>query len=112
MSEFFFTIRAKPNSSSNWVGGSYGDALLVSVTAPAAEGKASDAIIRVLAEALALPKRAIRIKSGPRARTKIIAINLDDPAISQKDAIQARISSLMLDSRRALTTRNGSVPLP
>jgi uncharacterized protein YggU (UPF0235/DUF167 family) len=112
MSEFLFTIRAKPNSSSNWVGGSYGDALLVSVTAPAAEGKASEAIIRVLADALELPKRAIRIKSGPRARTKIIAIDVDDRAIGQKGAIQARISSLMLDSRRALTTRNGSVPLP
>jgi uncharacterized protein YggU (UPF0235/DUF167 family) len=98
MIEFFLTIRAKPNSSKNRVGGSYGDALVVAVTAPAVDGKASEAIIRLLADALDLPKRAFRIKSGPRARTKIVAIDLTDLEMGQKRALEVRISSLMIEN--------------
>jgi uncharacterized protein (TIGR00251 family) len=95
MREFFLTIRAKPNSSKNRVGGSYADALVVSVTAPAVDGKASEAIVALLSAALGVPKRSLRIKSGPQARTKIIAIDVNDLEMPQRSALEMRISALL-----------------
>lgn len=94
MSEFLLEIRAKPNSSRNRVGGSSGEALIVAVTAPAVDGQASQAIIELLAKALGLPKRAIRVKSGQRARTKIVAIDLD---LCGKVELPGRIAALMAE---------------
>lgn len=94
MSEFLLTIRAKPNSSRNRVGGSYGGALIVAVTAPAVDGKASTAIIGLLAKALDVPKSAIRVKSGQRARTKIMAIDVDSGRVGD---LPGRIAALMAE---------------
>ena len=95
MAEFLLTVRAKPSSSRNRVGGAYGEALVVSVTAPAVDGKASKAIIRLLAEALDVPKGAIRIKSGLHARTKIVAIDLQP---SRESEVAGQIAALMAKS--------------
>lgn len=92
VTEFLLTIRAKPNSSRNRVGGAYGQWLIVAVTEPAVEGKASKAIISLLAEVLQVSKSAIRIKSGERARTKIIAIDVE---LSRVSEITAQIALLM-----------------
>ena len=92
VTEFLLTIRAKPNSSKNRVGGAYGQSLIVAVTDPAVEGKASKAIIALLSEVLQVSKSAIRIKSGERARTKIIAINVE---LSRVSEITAQIALLM-----------------
>lgn len=94
MSDLLLTVRAKPNSSRNRVGGSYGEALVVSVTAPAVDGKASAAIIALLARALDIPKGAITVKSGHRARTKILAIDRNLP---QSGELPARIAALMAE---------------
>lgn len=94
MSEILLTIRAKPNSSRNRVGGTYGGALIVAVTAPAVDGKASIAILALLAKALGVPKSAIRVKSGQRARTKIVAIDLE---LSRTDELPGRIAALMAE---------------
>jgi uncharacterized protein YggU (UPF0235/DUF167 family) len=72
--------------------------LVVAVTAPAVDGKASEAIIRLLADALDLPKRALRIKTGPRARTKIVAIDLNDLEKGLTSTLEVRISALMSEN--------------
>jgi uncharacterized protein YggU (UPF0235/DUF167 family) len=56
------------------VGGSYSDALVVAVTAPAVAGRATKAALAALADALGCRTRDIRLVSGASSRTKIIEI--------------------------------------
>jgi uncharacterized protein (TIGR00251 family) len=79
------TIRVKPGSSRNRVGGSYGDepALIVAVTAPAVDGKANDAVIDAVAKALGLKSRQIGIHSGHTSRTKILTIDMEETEADQ-----------------------------
>ncbi len=59
--------------------GNRGSALIVAVTAPAADGKANEAVRRALADALDLHHRNITIVTGTRSRDKLVAI-ADPPA--------------------------------
>lgn len=46
----------------------------VSVTAPAREGKANEAVIELLADYFSVPKSSIRILRGQTARRKLVDI--------------------------------------
>ncbi|HUT96197.1 MAG TPA: DUF167 domain-containing protein [Candidatus Paceibacterota bacterium] len=48
----------------------------VSVKAPAKEGKANEAVIKLLAEYFEVPKSSVIIKSGLKSKHKIIEIEL------------------------------------
>jgi len=73
-------VRVKPGARRAGVGGRYhtddghSDALLVSVTERAVEGRANEAVETVLAQALAVRRREVRLISGQRARTKMVDI--------------------------------------
>lgn len=69
-----FTIRVTPRASANAVGGERDGALLVRVTAPPVEGKANEAVVELLAEALDLPRGAVHVESGAAARTKRVSV--------------------------------------
>ena len=49
-------------------------ALLVRLAAPPVEGAANDALIALLADRLRVPRRAVQIVSGERARQKRVAV--------------------------------------
>jgi uncharacterized protein (TIGR00251 family) len=51
-----------------------GDRLKVSVNAPPVDGKANEAVIRVLASALAVPRSNIEILRGETGRRKTVRI--------------------------------------
>ncbi|MDR2619818.1 MAG: DUF167 domain-containing protein [Propionibacteriaceae bacterium] len=74
------TIRVKPGSSRNQVGGAYPlpdtptPALVVATTAPAVDGKANTAVIKLLAKALKLRSSDIVIRSGHTTRTKTLEL--------------------------------------
>lgn len=69
------TIRVKPGSSRTKVGGRYGDdALIVAVNAPAVDGRANEAVIEALAQALDCRRSDITIVSGHTGRTKVVEI--------------------------------------
>ena len=74
-----FRIRVKPNARRAGVGGSWGSdrVLTVSVSAPATEGRANEAVINAMAKALDVPRRTVSIVRGLHSRDKLIAI--DDP---------------------------------
>lgn len=57
--------------------------LLVRVTAPAEDGKANQAVIKLLAKAWRLPKSTMEIVTGAQARDKILHI-AGDPALLEK----------------------------
>ena len=48
--------------------------LRVRVTAPPVDGRANDALERLLAKALGVPKSAVGVLSGAKARDKIVAV--------------------------------------
>ena len=83
------TIRVKPGASRTRVGGSFGDppALVVAVSAPPVNGRANDAVIEAVADALGVRPRQVRLVSGQTARTKVLAIDTDDePSLSERIA--------------------------
>jgi uncharacterized protein len=74
-------IRVKPGSSRTSVGGTYpggaygGDgALIVAVKERAVDGKATEAALRALAEALGVPRRALTLVAGAASRDKLVAV--------------------------------------
>lgn len=74
-----YSVRVKPGSSRTRVGGGYGDppALVVAVNAPAVDGRANDAVVAALAEALGLKRADVEIVSGHTGRTKVVRVAAD-----------------------------------
>ncbi len=63
-------VRAVPGASRDRISGIYSDALKVAVCAPALEGKANRAIVRVLSKTLGIKRSTISLKSGKTSRNK------------------------------------------
>jgi uncharacterized protein YggU (UPF0235/DUF167 family) len=85
-------IRVTPKSARPEIGAVRSGAdgklsLQVKVTAQPEKGKANEAAIELLAEALDLPKRAFTITAGETDRLKTIRITGDAATIRQKLAI-------------------------
>ena len=82
------TVRVKPGTSRNKVRGSYGNPpeLVVAVSEPAIDGRASTAVCRALAEALGVSLSKVSIVMGHTCRTKVVEINEADPQIQRKIA--------------------------
>ena len=76
----FLSVRVTPAAGRDAVLGWQGDALRLSVAAPAERGKANEAVIRLLAGALGLPRQQLRIVRGQTSRRKVIAIEGLDEA--------------------------------
>ena len=55
--------------------GEHGDAIKITLRAPAVEGKANTALRSFLAEKLSIPQRAIVMEHGERSREKVIRID-------------------------------------
>lgn len=79
------TVRVHPASKRSSVGGRYGDSdppvLVVRVAAPATDGRANDAVLDAMAAAFRVPRRAVRLVSGMRSRTKVVEVQGADPAV-------------------------------
>jgi uncharacterized protein len=75
---FTVAVRVRPGSSRVRVGGRYdgphGPALVVAVTAPPVDGRATEAAIRALAVALEIKRATLSLRSGATGRDKIIAV--------------------------------------
>jgi uncharacterized protein len=63
-------VRARAGAKANAILGDHGGALRVSVTAPAREGRANEAIVEVLAEAINWKRSQIALVSGETSRAK------------------------------------------
>ncbi len=68
-------IRAQPGAKTNAILGERNGAIRVAVTAAPERGKANDAIIEVLAEALKCRRSAIRLLSGLTSRDKTFLVS-------------------------------------
>ncbi len=68
------TVKVIPKSSRNKISEMPGGILKVKLTAPATEGKANTALIKLLSHHFALPQSKIKIAKGMASRNKIIEI--------------------------------------
>lgn len=85
-------IRVKPGASRTRVGGrhdgQYGPALVVAVSDPAVDGRATAAALRAVAKALGLRPADVRLRLGANARDKLLVIE------SPPDDLDQRIGAL------------------
>jgi uncharacterized protein YggU (UPF0235/DUF167 family) len=79
------SIRVYPSAKRSTVGGRYGSTeppvLIVRVAAPAADGKANEAVVEAVAAAFHIPLRNARIVSGVASRTKVLELDGADPQV-------------------------------
>jgi uncharacterized protein len=68
-------IQVKPRSSREAVGPVQGDRLCVSVNAPPVDGKANEAVVRVLAETFGVPRGAVIIVRGETGKKKTVRLS-------------------------------------
>lgn len=68
------SVRIKPNSKSESVEKRPEGDFLVRVKAPAKEGKANEALIKILSKEFSVPKSRIAIISGLGSKNKIIEV--------------------------------------
>ncbi len=74
-------LRVTPKSRADEILGLRDDgALHVRVSAAPADGKANEAVLRLLSKALGLPKGAVRLKGGASSRDKWIELDGIDAA--------------------------------
>ena len=82
-------VRLSPRASRTEIAGFEGDELRVRVTAPPVDGRANEALTRLLAKRLGLARGDVRIVAGHGSRQKVVAI--DGIAASE---VRRRLDSL------------------
>ncbi len=75
-----FTVRVQPRASRAAIDGLHGDALKLRVSAPPVEGAANEAVVALLADALDVARRAVRIVAGESSRSKVVEVDGVDAA--------------------------------
>lgn len=70
-----FAVRVTPRAGSTRVDGVVDGELRTRVTAPAVEGAANTALVRLLAEELGVARRDVRIVAGASARRKLVVVD-------------------------------------
>ncbi|GAA0803649.1 DUF167 domain-containing protein [Spirilliplanes yamanashiensis] len=77
-------VRVKPGAGRDRVGGRYdgphGPALVVAVSAPAVDGRATEAVRRALAAALGVRPAAVTLRLGATSRDKVFTVDGDTGA--------------------------------
>jgi len=66
-------VKVKPNSKTEELSRE-GDSFIVNVKEPPKEGKANQAVVKLLAEHFGVPQSQVRILSGFRSRNKVIEV--------------------------------------
>ncbi len=75
-------VRLSPRASRTEIAGFEGDELRVRVTAPPVDGRANEALTRLLAKRLGLARGDVRIVAGHGSRQKVVAIDgLAEPEV-------------------------------
>ena len=69
-----FPVRVHPRAGRTAITGTVGDALKLSLSAPAVEGRANVALAEFFAEVFAVPRAAVQVVAGERSRNKVIRI--------------------------------------
>ena len=87
-------LRVSPGAGRAEIVGRYADGWKVRVTAAPENGRANDAVLRLLADALSIPRESLAIVSGHSARDKIVELSGVGPG-----AIDRRLASASATDR-------------
>jgi uncharacterized protein (TIGR00251 family) len=84
-------LRVSPGARKTEIAGRHGDAWKVRVAAPAEGGRANDAVLKLLAQRLGLPRRSLSIVSGQTGRDKVVQMaGIDSQETERRLASQVR----------------------
>ena len=75
------TIRVRPGASRPSVVGEHDGALVVRVSAPAVDGRATEAALAAVAIAFGVRRGAVTLVTGRTSRTKVIEVAGGDPRV-------------------------------
>jgi uncharacterized protein (TIGR00251 family) len=67
-------VQVQPRASRDAIEGEYADALKIRLTAPPVDDRANEALTRLLAERLNVPRAAVRIVAGEKSRRKRVVV--------------------------------------
>jgi uncharacterized protein len=83
-------VRVIPRAGKSGVAGERDGRALIRLSAPPVEGAANQALIELFSKIFDRPKRAVRIVSGEKSRSKRVAVD----GVTRADA-QARLADLL-----------------
>jgi len=86
-------LRVSPGAGRAGIVGRHGEAWKVRVTAPAEHGRANEAVLRLLAETLAVPRAAVSLVSGHGAREKVVELTGVGPELIERRLASASAPS-------------------
>jgi len=69
-----FYVQVQPRASRDAIAGEHADALKVRLTVPPVDDRANEALVRLLAERLNVPRAAVRIVAGEKSRRKRVFV--------------------------------------
>jgi uncharacterized protein len=93
-------VRVSPGAGRTAVVGRHGDAWKVRVTEAPERGRANEAVLRLLADTLTLPRTALTLVSGHGGREKIVELTGVGPAL-----IERRLASAVAGDSRGRKVR-------
>lgn len=68
------TVRVQPRASRQEIGGPSNGVLCARLNAPPVEGRANEALVRLLSDMLGVPKSRVRIEGGQKGRLKKVFV--------------------------------------
>ena len=68
-------VHVQPRASRSEIIGQHGAALKVRLQAPPVDGAANEALVRLLADALDVPERSVRVVAGATSRSKMVEVD-------------------------------------
>jgi uncharacterized protein len=93
-------LRVSPGVGRAGIVGRHGDAWKVRVTAPPEDGRANEAVLRLLADTLSVPRDDLTLVSGHSARDKIVLLDGVSPAQIERRLASAATSDRTRKDRR------------
>jgi uncharacterized protein (TIGR00251 family) len=86
-------LRVAPGASRTEVVGRLGEAWKVRVAAPPEDGRANEAVLRLLADTLGIGRRELELVAGQGARDKVVALAGVEPAEVERRLASAAASA-------------------
>ena len=68
------TLHVQPGAKHNGIAGLHGEALKLRLAAPPVEGRANEALLKLIAELFGVPLRQVELRQGGQSRHKVVAV--------------------------------------
>ena len=91
-----FYVQVQPRASRDAIEGEFADALRIRLAAPPLDDRANEALRRLLAERLNVPRAAVRIVAGEKSRRKRVVV-----AGVTSDQVLALLAAAKLPAKKA-----------